>query len=403
MKDNFYSWLRQEKFTILLALVCAFIPFLEHLNQLFQSDKFFLFGHLLEITNLLFIFATLILLIHTDFLINRDENKKKYLYQYVHKTFGVNCELYRYGEDSLFHRMNVGIKQFYYSWIGVWCIWLVLYINKLTYSVISVFSSEIDHWFHHFNCFIENTLNLMNSCVLFFIYMVITMSTVNSGNPNDSRKSMHIGVVCLIFIFTIVLLVDLYSFFIRNEDIYGQIQFGLRIFIGIVAAVSLIAVVGRLNSSFLDVPQWLMIGLYLYAAVQMLYPFTYEKWESMDNEAGAQKELVEKKVLLHPLVVQGVQISEKSYIESRDLKSEKDSTLKKNEKGDQIWQKELENDILYGISFFGKICLFLMIRWIAKKKRFLFFLVQKAHSLSESTAMWREFYKEYEGCPDKEK
>lgn len=401
MTDDFYSWLRKEKFTIVLALVCAFIPFLEHIGKLFPGEnKFFLSGHLLEVTNLVFIFVTLSLLIHTDFLINRDGNKKVYLYQYVHKTFGVNCELYRYGDESLFHRMNVGIKQFYYSWIGVWCIWLVLYINNLTYSFLEEWDSEVGFWFHHVNGFIENTLNLMNSCVLFFIYMVITMSTVNSGNPNDSRKSMHIGVVCLIFIFAIVLLVDLYSFFIRQEESYAQIQFALRVFIGIVAAISLMAVVGRLNSSFLDVPQWLMIGLYLYAAVQMLYPFTYEKWESGENKVV----MVEDTYLqTDSLVVQGEQISKELYISPRCVKSNDVIAVEKNEKETLLWQEDLKKNILYGISFFGKICLFLMIRWIAKKKRFLFFLIQKAHSLSESTAMWRDFYSVYEGCPDKEK
>ena len=58
---------------------------------------------------------------------------------------------------------------------------------------------------------------------------------------------------------------------------------------------------------------------------------------------------------------------------------------------------------MYAFSFFGKVCLLLMIRWIAKQKRFLFFLVQKANCMSESSFMLRDFYKIYEGYPDKER
>ena len=32
------------------------------------------------------------------------------------------------------------------------------------------------------------------------------------------------------------------------------------------------AVLGRLNTNYLNIPQWMMFALYLYAAVQMLYP-----------------------------------------------------------------------------------------------------------------------------------
>ena len=48
---------------------------------------------------------------------------------------------------------------------------------------------------------------------------------------------------------------------------------------------------------------------------------------------------------------------------------------------------------MYAFSFFGKVCLLLMIRWIAKQKRFLFFLVQKANCMSESSFMLRDFIK----------
>lgn len=91
-----------------------------------------------------------------------------------------------------------------------------------------------------------------------------------------------------------------------------------------------------------------MIGLYLYEAVQMLYPLAYDRNIQIPYQKGIEK-------------------------------------------------------TMYAFSFFGKVCLLLMIRWIAKQKRFLFFLVQKANCMSESSFMLRDFYKIYEGYPDKER
>lgn len=351
--ENFYTWLKHERYTVILTLVCAFIPFLEHITLPETREGSvpylsFIIANAHSIANLLFILLTLFALTGTDFLINKDTDKRQYLYQYVRESFGVNCELYRYGADSLFRRMNIAIKQFYYGWLCVWGIWLVLYINDFVFVLFrehcTVYSEDT---LSRLNCFAENMLNLLNSTALFFIFMVITISTVSSGNPNSNRKSMHTGVICLICIFAFAFCIDLFAF-TAEDTYYHNIQFIMHIFIGMVATISMVAVVGRLNSSYLNVPQWLMIGLYLYAAVQMLYPLAYN-----GNIRIPYQECIEK--------------------------------------------------TMYAFSFFGKVCLFLMIRWIAKQKRFLFFLVQKANSMSESSFMLRDFYKIYEGCPDEER
>ncbi|WP_455668047.1 hypothetical protein [Phocaeicola sp.] len=350
MEDNFFNWLKHQKFTIILALFCAFIPLLfsnigwssESMES--HSDVKFLLDHSFEIGNIFFIFITLVMLIRTGLLIDKDDGKSEKLYEYVKNIFGSNSKLARNGEKILFKRMQIGIGQFYYSWLCIWVIWLLMYICKFVYGVESEFFCNNAITFRYI-IFFENILNIIGSFVFFFIYMVITISTVDIGSlSGDNKSTMHIAVIALMFIGFTYLSVDYFSTFICCPSRYANVQLGVRLVVGIIASISIMAVLGRLNSSYLDIPQWLVMCLYLYASVQVLYPF-------IADLNGADP--LEKNVL---------------------------------------------GKVVYGISFGGKICLFLVIRWITQRRRFLFFLLHKANSLAESDEMLRKFNKSYDGC-----
>lgn len=344
MDDNFFDWLKHQKFTITLALICSFIPWLfsfeqvvDRLNRENGSPVLnFVLDHSFEVGNISFIFITLVMLIRTGLLIDKDDEKSERLYGYVRCVFGSNSKLARNSEKILFKRMQISIGQFYYSWLCIWIIWLLMYIGKFVYGIGNDFLCY-DEEVSRYVAFFENVLNLMGSFVFFFIYMVITISTVNTGSlSGDNKSKMHTAVVALMFIGFTCLSVDYFSTFIGSPSIYENVQLGVRLVIGIIAAISIMAVLGRLNSSYLDIPQWLVMCLYLYASVQVLYP----------------------------------------YMKDADLLGK----------------------VVYSISFGGKICLFLIIRWIAQRKRFLFFLIHKANSLAESDEMLRKFNKSYDGC-----
>ena len=66
------------------------------------------------------------------------------------------------------------------------------------------------------------------------------------------------------------LAVYLFGYHHIDGETYQEIQYGLRLVISIVGCISLMAVLGRLNTNYLNIPQWMMFALYLYAAVQML-------------------------------------------------------------------------------------------------------------------------------------
>lgn len=358
-KDSFSYWLRHQKFMVTLSVLCACLPLLlgtiakiGHVEFLKGNTDYVNNGF-----NILFVLVTLFMLARSSFLINKDTDKSIRLYKYVRDKIGGNSRLYNYGEDVLFHRMDLSLRQFYYSWLVIWVIWLIMYVGKLIYKI--EFGAGNIHTFQN-ECFFENTLNIINSFVMFFIYMVITISTVGVSYSGNNQSQMHTAVIFLIFLGICCILADYYSTFL-SIDYEGQLkyykfQFGIHIFIGIIACMSMMAVLGRLNSSFLDIPQWLIVSLYFYAAIQMLYPFT----------------LLE------------------DYMHRIELQSK---TL--------YGYFQVVIQALYFFAFIGKICLFLVIRWIMQRKRFLFFLIHKAHSLAESDDMLEEFNRYYEGYEEK--
>lgn len=347
--EEFYAWLRRDKYSIALTILCAILPLLSEINIDIKSDIIqFLWKHTTAIINILFLLVTLIALTGTRFLINRDKNKSGELFAYVKHNFGENCLLFNLGEQKLFRQMSAGVSQFYYSWLLVWGIWLALYTATFIFDIYRenfflCCPLEVSH-LERLKNLIENFLNIANSVVLFFIYLIITISTIDAKSVESRQRALHIGVILLFFMAILLFLIEFFSLPIPCYN-YSQVQFWIRLIVGIIAIVAMVSVIGRLDSSYLGVPQWLIIILYLYAGIQAFYPLLY---------------IVKYNIA------------------------------------------DILESIVSTISILGKFCLFLMIRWIATQKRFLFYLLQKANSKSESVAMWREFYKQYEGCPDRE-
>lgn len=151
--NSFGSWFRHEKYVIILTLFCALMPIIisEDSGRILASlgigtdeDDYTLIGVIgrifkydlqYQIANILFILAALIVLSKMKFIQEKDDEKIKNLHEYAKSTFGQNNTLARNTQEALFARINAGIKQFYYSWVSVWIIWLTMYIVKLVFSI----------------------------------------------------------------------------------------------------------------------------------------------------------------------------------------------------------------------------------------------------------------------------
>lgn len=362
--DSFYGWIRGNKYSVYIAVFCAVLPlvaplFIELVYKLLvktggigNSYWKSLLEHqfLFQAVNIFFIIFALYKLTRMKFSQDRTREREKKLHQYVTDTFGPNSSLARNSEENLFKRINTGLKQFYYSWVCVWSIWLIMYIIKLIYTFYQVNEelyckgTEYTLLFRIDN-FLENTLNMIGSCVMFFIYMDITVSTVNVGTLTGKRHSnLQVGVFCMIFIGTLISIVDLFSI-IGCTD-YDKTQFYLRLYIGLIASIAIMAVLGRLNTSYLQIPQPFMMSLYLYASVQIFYPLVYKMSNAKDDYYI---------YFLTPYLTICLDV----------------------------------------LAFLGKVALLLVLLWIAKKNRFLFFLLHKANSLSDASFMIDQFNKFY--------
>lgn len=306
------------------------------------------------------------LLAKINLLIDNDEEKTGKLFGYVKDVFGENSTLAQYEPKDLFDRLRIGIQQFYFSWIAVWTIWLALYIMKfvlciynehLKQSALVAAIGSGDEQIVRLGNLLENSLNLLNSFIILFIYFVITIATVRAkALANTNLRSMCICFCFIVLLGILYFTVDIFSMFSLNTADYNALQFKIRFLIGIVATISLMALLGRFNTNYLNIPQWLMMCMYLYAAIQMLYPYMYSQ-NTTDVSQNA------------------INSSQRPHSEM--------------------------SQVLFAVAFMGKIGLFFVLRWIAQRKRFLFFLLHKGHTLSDANAMLRKFNKDYEGCPDK--
>lgn len=403
--NSFGSWFRHEKYVIILTLFCALMPIIisEDSGRILASlgigtdeDDYTLIGVIgrifkydlqYQIANILFILAALIVLSKMKFIQEKDDEKIKNLHEYAKSTFGQNNTLARNTQEALFARINAGIKQFYYSWVSVWIIWLTMYIVKLVFSIYQASGDYLTGTpIPRIENLLENSLNLLSSFVLLFIYLDITVSTVSIGTlTGNGKKTMHVGIIFILLLGAVIFTTDLFSVFIA-DPLYHDIQFFLRLVIGMIATISIMAVFGRLNTSYLKIPQLLIMCLYVYAAIQMFYPLTYRP----EKESSQTTQMI--------------YVQTKSSLISIHGKNHSDVPSPQKGKGakEPDYKKigALEG-IQNTIAFIGKGCLLLVLVWISKGNRFMFFLLHKANSLSDSDAMLRRFKKLYEGCPDK--
>lgn len=446
--SEFGIWLIQERYNIFLVLFAAVLPLIlgmdidvlrpaentqdNSLGWIYKQ----IYRNGTDVANIILILTTLICLAQSILLLEKNDDKKVALHNYVRMQFGENSTLAKNTPNDLYNRISKGIEQFYFSWLAVWSVWLLLYVAVFIFNVykdnlfngVDIYMSGFT--FFRVECLIENTLNLVNSLILLFIYLVITVSTVNIGSlANNSRRLMHIGVCIFILVATGCLLTDLFSLSdIIKADMYDDIQFFLRIIIGLIATISLMAVLGRLNTNFLNIPQWMMMALYLYAGIQMFYPITYNPYYTSKDELGCQinkgevfidfsdrtgscacfnkndvsnqKINIKYKSKILKKVDNSVNVERCSHMAKvSDSKSVGNSVnVKINAKINPKLIEPIQN--MY--AFIGKGFLVLVLFWINRKNRFLFFLIHKANTLSDSEVMLRIFNKYYEGCPDKQ-
>lgn len=422
--DTFKGWLMSERYNVTLALFCALLPLLiSFVNWIVSKGNIFGENYSYvkkfidnnvhyQVVNLIFIIIALYCLSRMRYIRDKDRSKAENLHEYVKDVFGQNSTLARENSPlELFDRISSGIKQFYYSWVTLWTLWLMLYTEKLVYTIYMMYCTDEQMAVCMFRVdnFIENNLNVISSMVSFFIYMDITMSTVKVGTLGDrGRRDMHIGVLYLIFLSIIFFMVDMFSMFAGSHENYDNIQYVLRLFIGMIATISIMVVLGRLNTSYLRIPQYIIMTVYLYAAIQMCYPMMYQK-ESQFMQAEilkkSYKQPKEEKLIIYDKKDGNVMHKEKhvAYCCAAVSNEKQLQNIILPERSFNMCETEAHRSIMTVVTylsgtfaFIGKLALLAMLLWISKRNRFTFFILHKANSLSDTELMLRLFGEYYD-------
>jgi hypothetical protein len=105
-----------------------------------------------------------------------------------------------------------------------------------------------------------------NPAAFFHLFLVLDVPSVSSQEDPDRNKTFQKG---LIAVASICFLVFLLSGFSRADPIFGR--FGVYLS-GLLVAISMAYVFGRLDSHYMNVNRWMLAPLYLYAVIQVSGP-----------------------------------------------------------------------------------------------------------------------------------
>ena len=199
---------------------------------------------------------------------------------YLKKVFQSNVfDMYKY-----YLRATSAIKQFAKWWkllgISFLSLYLFYYISEMS-KLINLGSNFSEKYVH----LIDISLNGIEAFFLYILYKLLTDKTLKENY--DIKNGLHyVNTVKfqkpLIILITTVLVLSSIGIYIYNTDketllgydldvIKGTFHLVTRSISGIVVAVTLCLVIGRLDSKFIAAKNYILGLLYLYAAMQVFF------------------------------------------------------------------------------------------------------------------------------------
>lgn len=150
--------------------------------------------------------------------------------------------------------------QFLKGWSAIWVTWLVLYLYLGFVLLRDVGVMQ--------NVGIQVTvdfLNVSNSAAFFYLFLVLDMPSVATKADPDRNREFKLGFAIICVICFLVFLASSLSRFNKIDELGTHIS-------GVLVAISMAYVVGRLDSHYMNVSRWTLAPLYLYAVIQVVGP-----------------------------------------------------------------------------------------------------------------------------------
>lgn len=329
-RSDFAKWLVEERFQILTTLFAAILPTL--LTAIWQQGNNSLMHSFVTVftenSNLLqaiFIFITLFVLVKHMIRTNSIlENLKEYIANYVEENV---AKKYRSDKEKYYTHgiVSATVKQFYVVWIAVWIFWFIYYFGNW------IFGHEDTTSIRTFNL----VFDFLSSTCIYIIYLILTDVTVKIEERAKGRLQLWYGFLFWIIIFAVwlSLIVRIYTDSDISETLYQYNNLLMSVF----SALSFVLVLGKMNSNYLQIPRFFLLGMYVYAVFQAYVPFA-----GIENPSSLAK--------IGYLIDQVVPYA----------------------------------------TLIGKVIVMLALCWIAGKKRLIFFIIHESVAMDETPALLDE-------------
>lgn len=187
------------------------------------------------------------------------------------RFFTDNYELYKY-----YTRATLAIGQFGNWWVGLGYSFLVLYMYYFL-ALVGPLQNDRLSFLGDYQHLIDTCLNTIEAFFLMVIYSLLTDNTIKNIYYHNKKSGLHFiknvqYKKALVFILSLIVSYILLYFF---HDYLGieEPHFRLvsRVVSGLLVAICLSLIIGRLDSKFIDTKKWWLAVLYLYAAIQSMF------------------------------------------------------------------------------------------------------------------------------------
>lgn len=369
IENSIWLWLKDERISIISTIVCpvlsvllsAGIPIGSYLLDT-KDGKSNGFDYYPQVITILYFLQLIFLIVSLYFILsNRTailrllNDKESLLIRYFQKE----CHIRNEEDSPLIDHFTVvrdTVKQFYYCWVIIWTLWILYYgiesIDRLLPDATRFTGLQLHY---AFKCVID----FSTSIVLFFLYLILNNVTVyrqkrEEANPNEVRYGFMFLMMCICIIGALFL----YSFSVSDEAVAFGYMMVVSLALGTFATFVFVILLGKMNSFYLQIPIVLNLFVYFYAILQIFGPLTMlaDGHEYFTNETSDGTFLYK-------------------FITLPNIRFEK------------------INIAFLMVSLFGKFCLTMVLYWIVYKFRFIYFVITKSLSLTETPEKIKVFWR----------
>lgn len=337
-ESNYIDWLWNERYQISITLFAALLPIVATLFIKIWEGEFRNGGYITIFHNFfsqhnslfqaVFVLVALFILIHNMYRTDDVLSKNKDLIaNYIERN--TNRRIRRCDEKYFcFEVVSSVARQFYVLWIIVWALWFVYY--ACDYFLFFFDYSPEDMEVQIF----RNVFDFLSTIAMYGIYLVLTCFTTKIGMRDKNNYSLlrHLVFVIVLVVIWLSLLIGMNSWYYSMSIIASKY---CSLYISAISAMAFVLVLGKLNSSYLQIPGVLLLTMYVYAVIQSYVPFM---------ECSG----------------------ELRYI-----------------------GKIIKNVMPYA-TLIGKLAVMLTLCWIVDKKRLVFFIIHKSAAMEESPILLDE-------------